>query len=532
MLWNGDNEAGEATKVPILPPQHGYAGFFIWGTVIVLAIITAILSRTWFVALLIFRYLRLIIALISFWGFYRPTHPTLSNSYGRHQVAVILPTVDPFSPHCLETVCSILLQKPCLLLIVLGGPKALAQGVQADNFNKQLKALAEENTHTQIRVLGSAVANKRAQIVTGVRYLRERCPKNANNPEIIVFADDHVSWPHERFLEYLVAPFRNPQVALVGTNKRVRRSTPPGEWSTKSIVNLVGCLYLERHNFEIQASTSIPYDNGAFVISGRTQGHRAELVFQEPILKLFLDESFFFGMLGPLNADDDNFWTRMYFQMGKKCVFQSCKEALMETELGEYPKFSQQLMRWSRTTFRSNPAVLRKVTPAFNPWVHQLWSIYSVYIAGITNFALFWDPLLVWAFVQSEYWTEYGWAGLACLVIIILGSKLVKPFAHYRRNPRDILLVPVATWMFAYVHSIYKFWSMITFWDVAWSGRKLESAAAGDEKMQARVNELKAQAQEEDRNEMTKYQALLEGAGEDDTRLGRKDNGGNIRQRK
>lgn len=47
-------------------------------------------------------------------------------------------------------------------------------------------------------------------------------------------------------------------------------------------------------------------DGSVFVISGRTSAIRTEIVNTSDFLTYFENERFFFGLLGPLNPDDDN----------------------------------------------------------------------------------------------------------------------------------------------------------------------------------------------------------------------------------
>jgi hypothetical protein len=496
------SKVATAAQLRILArPKHNgpHIGKFIWGGIIACISSLAWWSKSWFAAIFIFRYARLVVAVITFWCIYTPILPDEAKDFKRQQVAVIIPTVDPFSTSFTSTVCSILSQKPRLLVVVIGGPTALASGGQTNKLNNQLDSLSRQYPNTSIRVLGCEKANKRRQLAVGIRYVRDRKPLAGDLPvEVFVFVDDHVYWPHESFLDYLIAPFRNPNVAIVGTNKQVRRKTAAGELSLASISNAVGCLYLERHNFEIRASTATPWDHGLFVVSGRTQAHRAKLAWNEAVLECLVNEHCFFNKIGPLNSDDDNFWTRLYFQLGYCCVIQHCEEATIMTDIGQFPKLAFQLLRWARTTFRSNPSFLRTITPQFNPWTDQLWSVYAVYLTGITNFALIWDGLLIWFFVHSSHWARLGIPGLACLVGLILGSKLVKPFAHYRRHPRDIILLPLVTWLFSYIHSFVKLYALLTWHNIAWSGRNLDHDNDKNEKLRARIDDLAGAAAEKD----------------------------------
>ncbi|KAG3192092.1 hypothetical protein PC129_g25063, partial [Phytophthora cactorum] len=105
-----------------------------------------------------------------------------------------------------------------------------------------------------------------------------------------------------------------------------------------------------------------------------------------------------------LGPDDDNFLTRDAMKKHWLIRFQDPEEATIEPTLGEWPKFRRQLLRGARTTFRSNPVMLRD--PSF--LCRYPWSAFMVYWAGITNFALLWDVFMITALVKSNgtRWAE------------------------------------------------------------------------------------------------------------------------------
>jgi hypothetical protein len=293
--------------------------------------------------------------------------------------------------------------------------------------------------------------------------------------DLTVLIDDSVVWPSENFLPTLIAPFETMTVGLVGTSKLVHRVTP-GNWSFASVCNLVGCLYLTRHNFEIRASNAVPGDHGVFVVSGRTAAHRTRVLQDRAFLRAFTNERFFFGLFGPLNADDDNFITRWYVTRRWDIKIQYGTDANIKTSLGtSYVKLASQLLRWARTTWRSNPALLLRGGRVV--WLDQPWSVFSIYLASLTNFALVVDPLLVWTFRQTAWYHKYGSTGVLYLVVWILLTKLVKTFAHFVRHPADIPLIPVCI-LFGYLHSFIKLYAAVSFWDCSWGGRNLATVDA------------------------------------------------------
>lgn len=284
--------------------------------------------------------------------------------------------------------------------------------------------------------------------------------------EITVLCDDHVFWPRG-YLPHVLAPFEDRNIGAVGTCKRVRRTNQG--FSSADFWNFIGALYLERHNFDCAATSHI--DGGVFVISGRTSAHRTEILRAPEFIYGFLHEYCFFGLVGPLHVDDDNFITRWMVKHGWKIAFQHAPGACMETTLGEYPKFLVQCLRWVRTTWRSNCTSLfidRTV------WRTQPWCVYAVYFSSFLNFALFYDCALfstVWLATNQtgEKFIETRTA-MILLGLWIFCSKIVKPFPLFWRNPRDLTYLP-GYLLFGYYHSLIKLYALCTFYVTAWGSR-------------------------------------------------------------
>ncbi|EGS17127.1 uncharacterized protein CTHT_0074580 [Thermochaetoides thermophila DSM 1495] len=406
-----------------------------------------------FLALFTWRYLRLIGNIIGFY-YYRPAIP-LSNRLRyipSRDVTVVIPTVDPNDKNFTECVESVAFNRPAKIVVVTVG-QSLHTVAQA-----KVNALRYRFRDTQFVVDHSNVANKRHQIAKGI--------SKAATP-IITFIDDTAVWGPNMLQSILYAFEEDPHVGLVGTNKWVRRVSGLSPWAR--IWNVLGATYLIRHNFEIRATNAI--DGGIFVVSGRTYAMRAELCKDPEFLAGYTNEMFFFGLLGPLNPDDDNYNTRFAVRRGWKIKIQYTPESEMITTIGVtngMSKFLSQCCRWARTTWRSNVCSL--ITDR-SIWAEQWWCIYAVYLTSLTNFALIIDPLLITLAAMAPALPNV--ITLPCLVGWILFTKVIKVFPYYRMHPQDLWTFPAYVG-FAYFHSLIKFWALVTFWDCAWSGRKLE----------------------------------------------------------
>ncbi|KAL6251974.1 hypothetical protein RBB50_002184 [Rhinocladiella similis] len=414
-------------------------------------------SNSPFIALFIFRYLRLIVHIISFWCYKHSPTPAIRTITER-DVTVIIPTVEPTNHDFRECLSSVLMNGPATVHIVTVGPELLR------TTSEIVAPFIPRYPSTGIKISSIVQANKRKQIA----HVLPRVETS-----LTVLVDDHVFWPSGGFLSTTIAPFENPAVGAVGTNKRVRRHNHP--FGLTSFFNVLGALYLERHNFEIRATNAL--DGGVFVISGRTCAYRTQILQSPEFLRGYLHETFFFSRFGPLNADDDNYITRAVVNGGWKIKIQYNADAMIETTVGTYPKFLSQCLRWARTTWRSNPASLRSWTL----WRAQPWCVYAVYLTSFVNFALFYDAALFWTLSRSDFARGVDNNNNYAYMILggwIFATKMVKLVSYFRRHPWDLVYLPGCI-AFAYFHSLIKLYALCTFWVTAWGGRDLASIARG-----------------------------------------------------
>ncbi|CAK7218209.1 hypothetical protein SEUCBS140593_003469 [Sporothrix eucalyptigena] len=422
-------------------------------------------SNPWttaFIVLFVWRYLRQVVHIVAFWA-YHPAEPLVNPKITPADVTVIIPTIDPHNVHFQAGLASACRNLPAKVIVVTAG----------DVLRKiAVAAIA--------KLLAGALASKTL---------------------ILACMDDHVLWK-DTFLKYALPAFeRDPSVGIVGTNKRVIREAQHSSLKHR-VLNMVQCLYLERHNFEIRSSNAV--DGGVFVVSGRTSLTRSS-IFKDPnFVHNFLNDYFFFGLVGPLAVDDDNFITRWCIAHGWRVKIQYRPETLITTSLGSYDKFSGGLIRWVRTTWRSNSVSLL----SWHVWRAQPWSIYAVYLSLFTNFALFYDPLLLYAFAKSDlsgYQSNLGsslanhgadnnnvgatdsknlFSALLPLILWMFVCKMVKPFAYFWRNPQDLVMLP-AYFIFTWAHSLIKLKGLLTICSAKWEGRDLASLNADLAKNQA-----------------------------------------------
>ncbi|KAK1827406.1 N-acetylglucosaminyltransferase [Podospora conica] len=400
----------------------------------------------WFACLAAWRYTRFLVSLVA-WVAYRPAGIAANPRYTPHNdVTVILPTIDPTGVDFQECILTCAQNSPAAILVITAGDELLRRTQVA------VQPYIDQFPSVKFTISRTSVASKREQVALAIPMV---------TTPITVMLDDHVFWKPD-FLTGLLAPFEDSNVGLVGTNKAVRRVDNLSAW--RRVWNMIGSVYLLRHNFEIRTTNAV--DGGVFVVSARTCAIRTAIIQDPAYLAGYTNERFFFGRFGPLNADDDNYNTRFCVTRGWRIKVQYTPGTEITTTVGVADpvatKFLGQCRRWVRTTWRSNSCSL--FTDG-SVWSQQPWCVYAVYLTSFTNFALLTDPTLVYLLLQSSAarWCPH-------LVLWILFTKAVKVSAYFWQFPQDLWTFPCYL-MFAYFHSLIKFWALLTFWDCAWSGR-------------------------------------------------------------
>ncbi|KAG5971874.1 hypothetical protein E4U58_007148 [Claviceps cyperi] len=389
----------------------------------------------------IHRYLRLLVHCVSHWTYKSkplPVKPTFTN----HDVTVVIPTIHNAMEELLPSLQSILACQPAELILVTTSDRS-----------KALHRLAQSLDSPNVRLLQSAIANKRIQVCEALPQVKT---------SIIVMADDDVTWP-STMLPWILAPFEDPKMGGVGTCQRVRRERS-GSWATRAW-NWLGAAYIERRNFEISATHKI--DGGTSCMSGRTGAYRSEILSSPDFVHGFQNEKWSSWIL---NADDDNFVTRWLVSHQWKTWVQYSPECELETTLENGHKFLYQCSRWARSNWRSNWTSLVRER---HVWRQQWWCTYALHIATFTSLAFAVDPLLL----ASCWWATAGWdlerrqyAFWTQLTFMFAFTKVVKLIGLFRRNPSDIVFLPLSI-VFGYFHGLIKLYALFTLNMTSWGSR-------------------------------------------------------------
>ncbi|KEZ45961.1 Glycosyltransferase family 2 [Scedosporium apiospermum] len=389
----------------------------------------------------LWRYVRLFGNVISHWRYKSkpiPSKPTLTSD----DVTVIIPTIHNVFEELRKPLLSILACNPAELILV----------TPIDKYDG-LRKLAGSLGYDNIQVLYTPIANKRLQVCEALPRVRTK---------ITVMADDDVTWP-STMMPWLLAPFEDPRIGGVGTCQRVTRIWE-GPWSAR-IFNWLGAAYIERRNFEISATHNI--DGGTSCMSGRTGAYRSEILSSHDFLEGFKTEKWGSYIL---NADDDNFVTRWLVNHQWKTWVQYHPECEIETTLENSTKFLYQCSRWARSNWRSNYTSLFRDRYVLT---QQPWCTYALHLTTFSSLSFAVDPLLVYSL-----WRATGeWdienrkrVVLAQLVFMFCFVKVVKLIGLFRRNPSDVMFLPVSI-IFGYFHGLIKIYALCTLNMTSWGSR-------------------------------------------------------------
>ncbi len=222
----------------------------------------------------------------------------------------------------------------CILSINATSPAAIIVVTPEKNVDR-IKKICKELELDHVKVLGAKKANKRLQMIQGLK---------SSTTAITAFADDDVFWL-PTFLTYILATFEDPKVGAAGGYTCPSRDSEPNIWE------FLGAAYLERWNFEIAATSNL--DGGIACLSGRTAVFRTKIIQDEAFLDELANEKWL-GGVSLSSADDDNFMTRWLVNHGWKIKIQCAPEAALTTALEIDSAFLGQCIRWCRTTWRSN----------------------------------------------------------------------------------------------------------------------------------------------------------------------------------
>jgi cellulose synthase/poly-beta-1,6-N-acetylglucosamine synthase-like glycosyltransferase len=400
-----------------------------------------------------YRYLWFAIKLLAYF-FYRPMQPKENPTYrAEYDVTIIVPTIDA-GEEFKEAAHSWLVNNPKEIIIIT-----------ETKMKDALQELANSVDPTRIRVLTVPKANKRLQMVEGIR--------NATS-EIIVFADDDAIWGPNT-LEYILACFEDPNMGGVGTSQTVKSV---GRYQT--VWEVLAGFRLTIRNIEIAASTHI--DGGVCCLSGRTAAYRT-CILQDPQFQYNFTHDFWLGKY-PLNSGDDKFLTRWMVYHGWNTYIQVCKEAELLSTFKNNWRFVKQVLRWTRNTWRSD---FRSLFTERKIWSRHPYVAFTMIDKIFNPITLLSGPISVTVMAAKGEFHLPLWDIIISYIVWLMLTRIVKLLPHLFKRPQDIIWVP-AFLIFGYYFAIMKIYALFTLHEVGWGTRagidQTPAEAAADKEKQ------------------------------------------------
>ncbi|KAF9358795.1 hypothetical protein BGX34_008770 [Mortierella sp. NVP85] len=383
-----------------------------------------------------YRYLWFLIKLLAYF-FYRPMMPRANPTYrAEFDVTIIVPTIDA-GEEFKEAAHSWLVNNPKEIIIIT-----------ETKMKDALQELANSVDPTRIRVLTVPKANKRLQMVEGIRN---------TTSEIIVFADDDAIWG-PRCLEYILACFEDPNMGGVGTSQTVKSV---GRFQT--VWEVLAGFRLTIRNIEIAASTHI--DGGVCCLSGRTAAYRT-CILQDPRFQYEFTHDFWLGKY-PLNSGDDKFLTRWMVYHGWNTYVQVCQEAELLSTFKNNWRFVKQVLRWTRNTWRSD---FRSLFMERVIWKRHPYVAFTMVDKIFNPITLLSGPISVIVMAVDGKFHLPLWDIIISYLVWLMMTRIIKLLPHLFKRPQDIIWVP-AFLIFGYYFAIMKVYALFTLHEVGWGTR-------------------------------------------------------------
>ncbi|KAF9155556.1 hypothetical protein BG015_009429 [Linnemannia schmuckeri] len=383
-----------------------------------------------------YRYLWFTIKLLAYF-FYRPMLPKANPTYRpEYDVTIIVPTIDA-GEEFKEAAHSWLVNNPKEIIIIT-----------ETKMKDALQELANSVDPSRIRVLTVPKANKRLQMVEGIRN---------TTSEIIVFADDDAIWA-PTCLEYILACFEDPNMGGVGTSQTVKSV---GRYQT--VWEVLAGFRLTIRNIEIAASTHI--DGGICCLSGRTAAYRT-CILQDPQFQYEFTHDFWLGKY-PLNSGDDKFLTRWMVYHGWNTYVQICKEAELLSTFKNNWRFVKQVLRWTRNTWRSD---FRSLFTERVIWSRHPYVAFTMVDKIFNPITLLSGPISVMVMAIEGKFHLPLWDIIISYIVWLMLTRVIKLLPHLFKRPQDVIWVP-AFLIFGYYFAIMKVYALFTLHEVGWGTR-------------------------------------------------------------
>lgn len=398
-----------------------------------------------FISVFALRYIRVIANIVGN-IVYKPIAVPREPKHIASDVTVVIPTIGLNADLLYKVIRSILSHPIARLIIVTDGPYC----------NDECTAFTQAIPDARVKLLHCTYKGRRQKTALAMPHI---------HTPFVALQDNKTTWPATTsFIPLLLAPFDDPRMGAVMPLIEARHH------HHRSIIeafhNFLGMTYLMRRAHEYRACNAI--DGGLSTLTARFGLFRTSIYTDKVFQYEYLNEYCwlpFFGRKGPLDADDDKFHTRWLIEHGWRMKIQACPDTTLVTENGESNRFASQVLRWTRTTWRSNPRELihGKVWRR-HPFTAVTLALWTVRVSLVHEPLMFW---LLYNALQNAGQTESFPGYAAILVYWILVLKFNKLSPHFAKYPRDLVwFVPYL--LLGWFCSLVKIWALFTLHKTEW----------------------------------------------------------------
>jgi glycosyltransferase involved in cell wall biosynthesis len=279
---------------------------------------------------------------------------------------------------------------------------------------------------------------KRSALGVGIR---------AAKSEVLVLTDSDTAW-EDGLLAAVQMPFVDGRVGAVGTRQNVYLPTT-------NIWRRVADWIIDLRYIDYVPATG--RNGGVVCVSGRTAAYRREAVL--PVL-LDLEHEFFLGR--ECVAGDDGRLTWLMLSTGWRTVHQDSARALSMFP-STFRAFCKQRIRWSRNSYRCY------LTAVWKGW---LWKV--PLISQITVMQILLTPVTMFAAVYYVVMAAQGpsrWTAAALSIAWLIVGRGIRSISHLWRRPSDLLLLPLVTFVIAFIALPIKVYALATMNKQGWLTR-------------------------------------------------------------
>jgi cellulose synthase/poly-beta-1,6-N-acetylglucosamine synthase-like glycosyltransferase len=297
-------------------------------------------------------------------------------------------------------------------------------------------------TYPEVDLIVTDVPGKRPALALGV---------DNTTTEIVVLVDSDVIWEPD-VLKKLKMPFVDPQIGGVAT----RQHMYPSNGRSATIWERLNDIFLDtRYSSEIPASVLL--GKAVSCLSGRTAAYRSSLL--KEVKHEFLNETFN-GRL--CLSGEDKRYTCLALMSGYKTWYQ-LNANIYSTFNPTFKGFTQQRLRWSRNSFRSDLRAL------WQGWVWRYPFLAFLLIdKTVAPFTLLVGPIVLILSVLTA-----NWPLVIALLVWWMVSRGIKIAPHFRRRPGDLLILPFYIVITFYM-SLVKAYALFTLNEHKWLTRDVQ----------------------------------------------------------